>query len=153
GSLLSRVRRLAGSSSSPTTRSPWSAANLIACVAGVALALGILGWYEIAETRGDRSPTASDGTAETETAGNHDNVNPAGVADEAPETGDSQIVAWSMLVDGTLVDTVAKFGRDELPRQGAFRVLPCSAAKLRSALFDPAQAAHVHADVQNVQVL
>jgi beta-lactamase regulating signal transducer with metallopeptidase domain len=89
GSLLSRVRRLAGAGNDRAARSSWSAASLVACCTGALLGLGILGWYGIAETRGDRSPAEVEGSVEP-------NLEPGGA--RGPELDDENAVATLELV-------------------------------------------------------
>lgn len=71
----------------------------------------------------------------------------------AVESGDAQMVAWAMLVDGTLVDSVTKLASNELPQQEAFRVIRVDAARLRRTMFDPAVQDHVYSELQLPQVL
>ena len=71
----------------------------------------------------------------------------------AIEKGDPQMLAWALVVDGTLADSVAKLGNQELPQQGAYRVIRLDATKARQALFDPAAKDHVYSELMPPKAL
>ncbi|HEY2250788.1 MAG TPA: M56 family metallopeptidase, partial [Planctomycetaceae bacterium] len=151
GSLLSRVRRIVGVGYDRAADERSSAALFGIATLCVTCALSMT-WSLVAKddvslqpgkktdvtVKGDSLPDVTDEPDEP---------------DEPAEAGESQMLSWSMLVDGTLAETIAKLGRNELPRQGTFRVLECDAATVRRALFDSAVKAHIYSEVQAPGIL